>query len=60
MIDSLFGSRVWNTMLACQLTRYSFESGFARYSKRALESQAQEHFYEVFGEKAEHHIRSYP
>lgn len=38
-------------MLARQLTRHKSESSFARYSKRALEVQAQEHFYAVFGEE---------
>lgn len=39
------------TMLARQLTRHRSESSFARYSKRALEIQAQEQFYRVFGEE---------
>jgi integrase/recombinase XerD len=39
-----------DTMLARQLTRHRSESSFARYSKRALEIQAQEQFYAMFGE----------
>jgi len=37
-------------MLVRQLTRHRSESSFARYSKRALEIQAQEQVYAVFGE----------
>lgn len=42
-----------DTMLARQLTRHKSESSFARYSKRALELQAHQKFYEVFGEEPE-------
>jgi len=42
-----------DTMLARQLTRHRSESSFARYSKWALEIQAQEQFYEAFGEAAD-------
>ncbi len=40
-----------DTMLARQLTRHKSESSFARYSKRALELQAHQQFYQVFGEE---------
>ncbi len=40
-----------DTMLARQLTRHKSESSFARYSKRALELQAHQQFYALFGEK---------
>lgn len=40
-----------DTMLARQLTRHKSESSFARYSKRALELQAHQQFYEMFGEE---------
>ena len=40
-----------DTMLARQLTRHKSESSFTRYSKRALELQAHQQFYEVFGEE---------
>jgi len=46
-----------DTMLARQLTRHKSESSFARYSKRALEIQAQEQFYAVFGEETDRSSR---
>ncbi|CAA9563110.1 Mobile element protein [uncultured Synechococcales cyanobacterium] len=40
-----------DTMLARQLTRHKSESSFTRYSKRALELQAHQQFYALFGEE---------
>ena len=37
-------------MLARQITRHKSEKSFARYSKRALEVEAERQFYEAFGE----------
>ncbi len=37
-------------MLARQITRHKSEKSFGRYSKRALEIEAERQFYDVFGQ----------
>ena len=37
-------------MLARQITRHKSDKSFARYSKQALEVEAERQFYQAFGE----------